>query len=120
LAQADAVVVSLEDLAGDEAQVESLATACRLLVTTEGALGARVYWNSDVRRFAAPAVDQIDPTGAGDIFAASFFIRLHQTRDPWEAARYANLLAASSVARQGIAGVPSSHEVQQAGMVWAR
>jgi len=120
LAQAGAVVVSLEDLAGDEAQVESLATVCRLLAATEGALGARVYWNGDVRRFAAPAVDQLDPTGAGDIFAASFFIRLHQTRDPWEAARYANVLAARSVTRQGIAGVPSSHEVEQAAMVWAR
>ena len=120
LAKADAVVVSLEDLGGDEAQVESLATACRLLVVTEGDLGARVYWNGDVRRFPAPAVDQVDPTGAGDIFAASFFIRLHQTRDPWEAARYANLLSARSVARHGISGVPSPDEVQQAGMVWAR
>ncbi len=120
IGQADAVVVSLEDLAGDEAEVESLAAACRLLVVTEAALGARVYWNGDVRRLAAPPADQVDPTGAGDIFAASFFIRLHQTQDPWEAARYANVLAALSVARRGIAGVPSTSEVQQASMVWAR
>ena len=120
LARADAVVVSLEDMAGNEAEVEDLATACRLLVATEGALGARVYWNGDVRRLAAPAADQVDPTGAGDIFAASFFIRLHQTRDPWEAARYANVLAARSVAWPGISGVPSPSDVQQAGLVLAR
>ena len=120
IGQANAVVVSLEDLAGDEAEIESLAAACRLLVVTEGARGARVYWNGDVRRLAAPPSEQVDPTGAGDIFAASFFIRLHHTQDPWEAARYANVLAACSVARRGIAGVPSASEVQQANMVWAR
>ncbi len=120
IGQADAVVVSLEDLAGDEAEIESLAAACRLLVVTEGALGARVYWNGDVRRLAAPPSEQVDPTGAGDIFAASFFIRLHHTQDPWEAARYANALAAHSVARRGLAGVPSASEVRQASMVWAR
>jgi len=120
IGQAHAVVVSLEDLGGNEGEVESLAAASRLLVVTEGALGARVYWNGDVRRFAAPPAEQVDPTGAGDIFAASFFIRLHQTQDPWEAARYANVLAAHSVARRGIAGVPSASEVQQASMVWAR
>jgi len=90
------------------------------VVNDPGALGARVYWNGDVRRFAAPPAEQVDPTGAGDIFAASFFIRLHQTQDPWEAARYANVLAAHSVARRGIAGVPSASEVQLASMVWAR
>jgi sugar/nucleoside kinase (ribokinase family) len=118
LTRADAVVVSLEDVVGDELEVEHLAAACRLLVATEGPRGARVYWNGDVRRFAAPDVDQVDPTGAGDIFAASFLIRLHQTRDPWEAARYANILASLSVSRRGIGGVPSHDEVQQAAMVW--
>jgi len=113
-------LVSRDDYRKQEAEVEDLATACRLLVATEGALGARVYWNGDVRRLAAPAADQVDPTGAGDIFAASFFIRLHQTRDPWEAARYANVLAARSVAWPGISGVPSPSDVQQAGLVLAR
>jgi sugar/nucleoside kinase (ribokinase family) len=116
----DVVIVGVEDVGGDEAELEGLAAACRLLVATEGARGARVYWNHDVRRFPASAIDQVDPTGAGDVFAAAFFIRYHQTRDPWEAARFANLLAAASVTRRGLAGVPTPEEARQAGMVWTR
>ena len=118
--QADVVVIGVEDVAGDEAELESLAAACRLLVATEGARGARVYWNRDVRRFPAPSAEAVDPTGAGDIFATAFFVRYHQTRDPWEAARFGNLLASASVARRGLAGIPSAREVQDAAMVWTR
>jgi sugar/nucleoside kinase (ribokinase family) len=116
----DIVIVGVEDVGGDEAELERLAAVCRLLVATEGPRGARVYWNRDVRRFPSPAADPVDPTGAGDIFAASFFIRYHQTRDPWEAARFANVLASTSVTRRGLAGVPTSEEAEQAAMVWTR
>jgi sugar/nucleoside kinase (ribokinase family) len=116
----DVVIVGVEDVGGDEAELERLASACRLLVATEGPRGARVYWNRDVRRFPSPPADPLDPTGAGDIFAASFFIRFHQTRDPWEAARFANMLASTSVSRRGLAGVPTLEEARQAALVWTR
>ncbi|HSR47233.1 MAG TPA: PfkB family carbohydrate kinase [Anaerolineales bacterium] len=117
---ADAVVMSLEDLGGDEATVEAIAAATRLLALTEGPAGARVYWNGDVRRIPAPPAPQVDPTGAGDVFAAAFFIRLYDTRDPWEAARFANQLASISVTRPGLRGVPTPEEALQASMVVIR
>ena len=120
IARVDVVILGVEDVGGDEAELERLASICRLLVATEGALGARVYWNHDVRRLPSPPADPVDPTGAGDIFAASFFIRYHQTRDPWESARFANILASTSVTRRGLAGVPTSEEAEQAAMVWTR
>jgi sugar/nucleoside kinase (ribokinase family) len=116
LGSAGAVVLSLEDLQGDEGLIEELSEQCRLLVVTEGARGARVYWNRDQRRVPAPKVEEVDPTGSGDIFAAAFFIRLFQTRDPWEAARYANFLASASVTRRGISGTPTQAEVEAAGI----
>jgi sugar/nucleoside kinase (ribokinase family) len=116
----DVVIIGVEDVGGDEAELERLASVCRLLVATEGPLGARVYWNRDVRRLASPPADPIDPTGAGDIFAAAFFIRYQKTRDPWEAARFANRLASTSVTRRGLAGVPTAEEAEQAAMVWTR
>jgi len=116
LAAAGAIVLSVEDVAGDEGAIESMAEACRLLVVTEGARGARVYWNRDQRRVPAPPVAEVDPTGSGDVFAAAFFIRLYLTRDPWESARYANLLASASVARRGIDGAPTPPEVEAAGL----
>jgi len=116
----DVVIVSLEDVGCDESLVEDLAAACRLLVVTEGSRGARVYWNGDVRRVPASPVEPVDPTGAGDIFAAAFLIRYQRTRDPWEAARFANGLAAASVGRRGLDGVPTADEVARAEMVWVR
>ncbi len=110
--QAGAVVISVEDVGGDEEQVEVLAHASRVLAVTEGAAGCRLYWNGDLRRFRAPKVREIDPTGSGDIFAAAFFIRLYTTRDPWEAARFANRVAAISVTRPGLEGIPTPGEIQ--------
>ena len=90
-----------------------MASASRILVITEGAAGARVFWNGDVRRFRPPTVSEVDSTGAGDIFAAAFFSRMYSTRDPWEAARFANQIAAISVTRSGVTGIPTPAEVQE-------
>jgi sugar/nucleoside kinase (ribokinase family) len=109
-ARAGAVVFSLEDVANDEELIEPLTHSARILAVTEGSAGVRLFWNGDSRRFRPPVVAEVDPTGAGDVFAAAFFIRLLNTRDPWEAARFANRMAAISVTRPGLAGVPSADE----------
>lgn len=116
LAAAGAVVISQEDVSGDETAIEELAELTHLLVVTDAGNGARVYWNRDQRRIPAPHVPEVDPTGSGDIFAAAFFFRLYQTRDPWEAARFANVLASASVTRRGIAGAPTPAEIDAAGL----
>ncbi len=112
LSKANAAVLSIEDVAGDEEQIEAMANACRVLAVTEGAAGARLYWNGDLRRFPALKVAEVDATGAGDIFAAAFFWRLHATRDPWAAAKFATHLASCSVQRRGLEGIPTKEEIQ--------
>ncbi len=111
LQQSGAAILSIEDVRNDESRIEEMASAARILVVTEGAAGARVYWNGDVRRFRPPQVDELDSVGAGDIFAAAFFTRLYVTRDPWESARFANMVAATSVTRRGLNGIPTFEEV---------
>ncbi|MBT3337306.1 MAG: ribokinase [Anaerolineae bacterium] len=111
-----AAVLSMEDVQGDEALIEEMSLASRILVVTEGSEGVRLYWNGDLRRFRAPKMDVIDTTGAGDIFAAAFFIRLYNTRDPWEAARFATSLAAYSVQRCGLESIPTQEEIQNCQM----
>ncbi len=113
LASAGAVVFSVEDVGGDEEIIEQYAHSGRLLAVTEGRAGSRVFWHGDSRRLRAPKVDEVDATGAGDVFAAAFFVRLLNTRDPWEAARFANQVAAISVKRLGMAGVPTYDEIQR-------
>ena len=111
LQHAGAAVFSMEDVKGDEEIIEEYASACPILAVTEGDEGTRLFWNGDVKRFRPPMVDEVDSTGAGDIFAAAFFFRLYTTRDPWEAARFATQLAAYSVTRHGLAAIPTKDEI---------
>lgn len=112
LRHAGVVVLSIEDVRGNEEVIQTYVEEVPVLVVTEGAKGARVYWNSDVRHITPPHEDEVDPVGAGDIFATSFFIRYQFTHDPWESARVATQLAARSVTRRSLAGVPAPTEVQ--------
>ena len=114
LSNAAVAILSVEDVQGNESEIDDMVSAIKTLVVTEGYNGARLYWNGDLRRFSAPRVEEIDPTGAGDIFATSFFCRLASTRDPWEAARFATLIASRSVTRRGLLGVPTAEEIQAA------
>jgi len=113
LKYAKIVVMSIEDVQGDEDVVSEFSNLVPILVVTEGAVGARVYWNGDLRTIRPPQEKEIDPVGAGDIFATSFFVRYHTTKDPWESARFATLLAANSVTRKTLAGVPTKEEVNR-------
>jgi sugar/nucleoside kinase (ribokinase family) len=110
--RADAVVMSMEDVKGNEDLIAEYAHHFKVLAITDGYHGARVYWHGDVRHFNAPNMNEVDATGAGDIFAAAFFIRLETIHDPWEAAVYAVNLASLSVTRKGLLGIPSPEEVQ--------
>ena len=112
LEAAGAVVISLEDVGGDMELVERLAQHTRILAVTESAAGCVLYWHGDRRRVRARQFAEVDATGAGDIFAAAFFIRLFTTRDPWEAARFATLIASHSVTRIGLDGIPTDAEIQ--------
>jgi sugar/nucleoside kinase (ribokinase family) len=114
LEKSSAVVISIEDVLGDESRIEDMVRYTPLLVVTEGASGARLYWNGDMRYFRPPSKVEVDPTGAGDIFATAFFFRFHSTGDAWEAARFATILAATSVTRKGLLGTPTPAEIKAA------
>ncbi len=112
LQKANAVVISREDVNGNNELIEQIAHQTRMLVVTEGADGCVLHWNGDRRRFRAPEVREVDATGAGDIFATAFFVRLFNTRDPWEAARFATLVASHSVTRVGLDGIPTQAVIE--------
>lgn len=99
---AAAVILSQEDLL-DDAMLDQYRQWSKLLVLTQGDRGCIVFNGDDVRRVPAFPVEEVEPTGAGDIFAAAFLLRLYQTAgNPWEAARFANYAAAQSVTQVGL------------------
>jgi sugar/nucleoside kinase (ribokinase family) len=53
-------------------------------------------------------VNQVDPTGAGDIFATAFLIALHKSQDPYLSAQFANCIAAHSVEHTGMNSIPTA------------
>jgi sugar/nucleoside kinase (ribokinase family) len=105
------VVLSSEDIGGALEDAGDIAGECDILAITLGAEGALIYYDDEVRHCAAPSVHEADPTGCGDIFAASFFIGLEMGRDPWEAAALANELAAISATRKGLDSIPRPDEI---------
>ena len=82
-----------------------------LVAVTRGRHGAVL------RRLGLPAVEipaspgtQVDPTGAGDVFAAGLFIRLWNGAPAEDAARLAAAAAAISVESPGTGGIPTLEE----------
>jgi sugar/nucleoside kinase (ribokinase family) len=112
LRRADVVVLSKEDVRGEQDYIAELATQARLLVVTEGRNGCTVYRGGTPYPVAPRAAREVDPTGAGDVFAAAFLIRLAETTDVLQAAHFANVVASMSVEATGMAGIPWRSQVE--------
>jgi hypothetical protein len=113
LARIDALVLSIEDVRGDEALAASYAEHCPLVVVTRSAKGATLFLRGEPHAVPAFAAEERDPTGAGDVFAATLFARLQETRDPLGSAHFAAYVAALSVEGAGVSRIPTRAELEQ-------
>jgi sugar/nucleoside kinase (ribokinase family) len=113
LPRADVVIISIEDVAHDEALVRHWAAQANLLVVTRGAHGCTIHQRDLVTAVPTHSVEIVDATGAGDIFAASFLVRLRECNDPIAAARFASCLASQSITRRGLDSIPTPNEIER-------
>lgn len=111
LPNVDVVVCSVADFIGDRAAMTHLLTSVKLGVETLGPEGCRVYHGGGVTHIPLRREVEVDPTGAGDIFAAAFFIRYRDTGNVVQAAQFANACASLSVRGRGMEGIPSLADV---------
>lgn len=82
------------------------------LVVTLGAAGAAATSDRSVHRVAAPSVDAVDTTGAGDAFVGGFAYAVASGRDLHTALATANVCGALSVTRRGTqTSLPDREEV---------
>src|SRR5205085_6796846 len=109
----DVVVLSEEDVAGDAGAVDAYRERARIVVLTRGARGATVYAGQGVLHVPACPAHEVDPTGAGDAFAAAFAIRYQQEKDLLGAARFAAATASCVVEAPGGSAIPSLAQVEQ-------
>lgn len=110
LAAVDLVSLSVDDPPDPEDFRIRVAPRVSVLAMTEGERGARIFTAG--RGYHVPSFQRrgVDPTGAGDVFAASLLIALREGRHPLEGAQFASCAASFAVERDGVEGVPPSRE----------
>jgi sugar/nucleoside kinase (ribokinase family) len=108
LGRLQALFVSRHDVQGQEAQVAEWVQRVPLAVVTAGAAGAILYVNGDRYEVRPRRTREVDPTGAGDVFAATFLIHYDRHGDAWEAAEAATCAASLSVEGEGWSTVPDA------------
>jgi sugar/nucleoside kinase (ribokinase family) len=112
LSLVDVLIVSEDDLRGKAEALGRQLDVPRMTVVTKGASGATLHYQGRVFEYPARDTICVDPTGAGDIFAAAFLVRLAETDDPHQATRFANVAASLSVERVGIGSVPNRAQIE--------
>lgn len=112
LPKIDVMVFSQADLFDRRSGLIPLLTSAGLAVETLGPQGCKVYHKGRVTLVPVKPEVEVDPTGAGDIFAAAFFVRYREGCDAIEAARFANACASLSVRGAGLKSVPDRPAVE--------
>jgi sugar/nucleoside kinase (ribokinase family) len=110
------LVLSLEDIDHDLSRMEPWFGHVALIVLTEYHDGSTIYQRQSdgtilQTKIPPRPANELDPTGAGDVFATAFVIRLQETGDPQQAARFANVTASFNVEGMGVAGIPARAQV---------
>ncbi len=103
----NALVVSVEDLRGDGSLAWRIGERVRVLVVTHGSEGCTVHHLGLADELPALPAASVDTTGAGDVFAAAFFVRLSETEDALASARFASAAAAIAIEGDGAACIPN-------------
>ncbi|MDR5823675.1 sugar kinase [Caballeronia sp. LZ043] len=92
LTQADSEEAAIEELLG---------RGVREIVVKQGAQGCRLYDGAQRLDHPAFAVEEVDPTGAGDCFGATYIACRMQGMDAERALRYASASGARAVQAKG-------------------
>jgi sugar/nucleoside kinase (ribokinase family) len=56
---------------------------------------------------------EVDPTGAGDVYAAAFLVRYRESGDAPASALFASCVASFSVEAPGLEGIPTLAQVEE-------
>jgi len=112
LRRINVLVLSEMDVPDPDGLVRDWGQWIDTIVVTRAARGASVYRSGESCAYPARPTQEVDPTGAGDVFAAAFLIRLIETGDPCQAAHFANVVASFSIEGPGLTGIPSRLQVE--------
>ena len=101
------------DIQGFEEAIPLIASYVKVLVMTQGADGAVVFYENEQHHFPSYPVKEVDSTGAGDVFTAAFLVKYAQTRDIALATGYAHAAASFVVEGVGINNLATLEQIEE-------
>lgn len=111
----DIVVFSEEDIAEAPDLEQAFAGAVEHLFVTQAERGGTYYHNGQPHHYDTPQFEEVNSTGAGDVFAAAVLSSMKLlNNDMLAVAKVAAFLGATAVTRPWLEGVPTPEEVQMA------
>ncbi|MBI4588055.1 MAG: hypothetical protein HY725_04410 [Candidatus Rokubacteria bacterium] len=113
LPHVQALFLSQEDVGPFEEEVVGWFQRIPFGVITLGSRGAHLFVSGERYFIEADPADEMDATGAGDVFAAAFLIQYQREGNPWEAAQFAACAAALRVEGAGLSAIPSRAAVEE-------
>jgi sugar/nucleoside kinase (ribokinase family) len=111
LSHTDILVLSGEDIRAYPEDLDKYIQLTRILVLTKGKNGATLYENGQIIESSAYPVKEVEPTGAGDVFAAAFLINYYDTGSPVSALNFAHCVASFVVEGKGPTAIPTLEQV---------
>jgi 1D-myo-inositol 3-kinase len=82
-----------------------------IVILTRGWEGVTLFTHDAVRDIPSLPRQEVDPTGAGDVFAAAFLVRYHEVGDPEDACAFAACAASCVVEGVGTSTLGDRAEV---------
>ncbi|MBI5118585.1 hypothetical protein HZA56_19120 [Candidatus Poribacteria bacterium] len=108
---ADAVVYSELDTDDPYGLAREIVQRTQIVIVTQSSRGADLFTRDMKTHVPAFPIEEIDPTGAGDVFAAAFLVRYQERNDPVEAAKFACCAASFVCEKEGTEGIPTLEQV---------
>ncbi len=103
--------LSEHDLPDAESRSRELLSSVPIVALTRGWRGLELLTREGVHQVPSLPRAEVDPTGAGDVFAVAFLVRYHETADPLEAAAFGACAASCVVEGVGATTLGDRDEV---------
>lgn len=111
LAGVHVLFLSSQDLPDASLRVPSLLALVPIVALTHGWEGLLLFTREGSHKIVTLPRPEVDPTGAGDVFAAVFLLRYHETEDLLESAAYGACAASCVVEGIGASTLGDREEV---------
>jgi len=108
----DVLVMSEEDITPFPEVADEYREMTKIMILTKGEKGSTLFHNGQIMNTPAFPTNTVDPTGAGDVFAAAFLNEYHRTRDLNQASIFANCAASFVVEKRGTESIPDLDRIR--------